>query len=64
MLFKIVQVKICAELLGEQILHPPTIMIAPFIGDQITDNDTIDLLRPTLNVHESHYERTFEIIMC
>ena len=40
-----------------------TIMITPLIGGQITGNDTIDLLRPTLNVHESHYGRTSEIIM-
>ena len=40
-----------------------TIMTTPLIGGQVTSNDTIDLLRPMLNVHESHYERTAEIIM-
>ena len=34
-----------------------------FIGGQVTGNDTIDLLRPTLNVHESHCGRTSKIIM-
>ena len=40
-----------------------TIMTTPLIGGQVTSNDTIDLLRPMLNVHESHYGRTAEIIM-
>ena len=40
-----------------------TIMTAPLIGCQVTSNDKIDLLRPMLNVHESHYRRTAEIIM-
>ena len=40
-----------------------TIMTTPLIGGQVTGNDTIDLLRPTLNVHESHCGRTSEIIM-
>ena len=40
-----------------------TIMTTPLIGIQVTGNDTIKLLKPTLNVHESHYERTSEIIM-
>ena len=39
------------------------IMTTPLIGGQVTSNDTIDLLRPMLNVHESHYGRTTEIIM-
>ena len=39
-----------------------TIMTAPLIGGQVIGNDTKNLLRPTLNVHESHYERTVEII--
>ena len=38
-------------------------MTTPLIGVQLTDIDMIDLLKPTLNVHESHYGRTFEIIM-
>ena len=29
----------------------------------VTNNDMIDLLKPTLNMHESHYGRTSEIIM-
>ena len=40
-----------------------TIMTTPLIGVQVTNNDTIDLLNPTLNVHESHHGRTAEIIM-
>ena len=40
-----------------------TIMTAPLIGGQVIGNDTIDLLRPTLNVHKYHYGRTSEIIM-
>ena len=40
-----------------------TIMTTPLIGVQVTNNDTIDLLKPTLNVHESHHGRTAEIIM-
>ena len=38
-------------------------MTTPLIEGQVIGNDTIDLLRPTLNVHESHYRRTFEIII-
>ena len=38
-------------------------MTAPLIGVQVTNNDTIDLLKPTLNVHESHHGRIVEIIM-
>ena len=38
-------------------------MTTPLIGVQVTDNDTIDLLKPTLNVHESHHGRIAEIIM-
>ena len=34
-------------------------MITPLIGVQVTGIDMIDLLKPTLNVHESHYGRTF-----
>ena len=30
---------------------------------QVTGKDTIDLLRLMLNVHESHYGRTAEIII-
>ena len=40
-----------------------TIMTTPLIGIQVIGNDTIKLLKPTLNVHESHYERTSKIIM-
>lgn len=40
-----------------------TIMTAPLIGGQVTGNDTIDLLRPTLNLHESHCGRISKIIM-
>ena len=40
-----------------------TIMTAPLIGGQVTGNDTINLLKPTLNVHESHYGRTSKIIL-
>ena len=38
-------------------------MTAPLIGDQVTGNDAIDLLWPTLKMHDSHYGKTFEIIM-
>ena len=41
-------------------------MTTPLIGEfklLVTNNDMIDLLKPTLNVHESHYGRTSEIIM-
>ena len=38
-------------------------MTTPLIEGQVIGNDTIDLLRPTLKVHESHYGRTSEIIM-
>ena len=38
-------------------------MTTPLMRVQVTGIDTIDLLKPTLNVHESYYERTFEIIM-
>ena len=38
-------------------------MTTPLIGVQVTGNDTIDLLKPTLNVHKSHHARTTEIIM-
>ena len=38
-------------------------MTTPLIGGQVPGNDTIDLLKPMLNVHESHYGRTAEIIM-
>ena len=38
-------------------------MTTLFIGGQVTVNDTINLLRPTFNVYESHYERTSKIIM-
>ena len=38
-------------------------MTTPLIGGQVIGNDMIDLIKPTLNVHESHYERTSEIIM-
>ena len=38
-------------------------MTTSLIGVQVTGNDTIDLLKSTLNVHESHYGRTSKIIM-
>ena len=38
------------------------IMTTPLIGVQVTGNDKIDLLKPTLNVHESYHVRTAEII--
>ena len=38
-------------------------MTTPLIEVQVTGIDTIDLLKPTLNMHESHYGRTSEIIM-
>ena len=38
-------------------------MTTPLIGGQVIGNDMIDLIKPTLNVHESHYGRTSEIIM-
>ena len=37
-------------------------MTIPLIRVQVTGNDKIDLLKPTLNVHESHHGRTAEII--
>ena len=40
-----------------------TIIITTIIESQVTGNDIIDLLKPMLNVHESHYEKTVEIIM-
>ena len=38
-------------------------MTTPLIGVQVIGIDTIDLLKPTLNMHESHYGMTSEIIM-
>ena len=38
-------------------------MTASLIGVQVTGNDMIDLLKSTLNVHESYYGRTSKIIM-
>ena len=38
-------------------------MTTPLMRVQVTGIDTIDLLKPTLNVHEFHYGRTSEIIM-
>ena len=40
-----------------------TIMTAPLIGGQVTGNDTIDLLRSTLNMRKSLYGKTSEILM-
>ena len=37
-------------------------MTTPLIRVQVIGNDKIDLLKPTLNVHESHHERTVQII--
>ena len=39
------------------------IMTTPLIRVQVIGIDMIDLLKLTLNVHESYYGRTFEIIM-
>ena len=39
------------------------IMTTPLIRVQVIGIDMIDLLKLTLNVHESYYERTSEIIM-
>ena len=39
------------------------IMRTPLIRVQVIGIDMIDLLKLTLNVHESYYERTSEIIM-
>ena len=45
-------------------IYPESLLMkTPLIRVQVTDNDMIDLLKPTLNVHESHYKRTSEIIM-
>ena len=36
-------------------------MTTPLIGVQVTGIDTIDLLKPTLNVHESHTTKKMPI---
>ena len=38
-------------------------MTTPLIGVQITSNDKINLLKPTLNMHGSHYGKTVKIFM-
>ena len=44
-------------------IYPESLLMkTPLIRVQVTGNDKIDLLKPTLNVHESHHGRTAEII--